>query len=391
MSSLVVPPNASMRDIFDLCTKHKLFSLAQGMIELPPPIKLRQLAASEAMSEDIHTYRKRIGEPVYLRAISRLLNEHYKTPNIPEEAIMATQGVTSGVYAALLLLKQQGKSRVAVLEPFYTYHMKDIQSALGTEPIYIPCGAEMSVDWQAIDKALTQGLDGLILTNPSNPSGKVWSKQDVQLLQRKTQANKCFLICDECYIDMVFTGSLYSPIEDGLSETTMVSRGFSKILGCQSWRVGYVVSHPKTIEKLMTVHDPVYISVPWLQHPLGKYLTEEMDDFVRHKKKCCELIQSNWRLIKPVLEQTLAWEAVEPQGTMYGMFKHKKDSDMAAIADALSLGVGLCPGSMFWNDLPKTGYIRIHCGVSAEKMQQIADLLLRNAKLSAATTPRSRL
>ena len=81
----------------------------------------------------------------------------------------------------------------------------------------------MSVDWKAIQKAMDTGLDGIILTNPSNPSGYVWSKEEVLKLQQISSSAGCLLICDECYVDMVFEKPMYSPIQDGLSENTVVS------------------------------------------------------------------------------------------------------------------------------------------------------------------------
>lgn len=80
----------------------------------------------------------------------------------------------------------------------------------------------MSVDWKAIQKAMDDGLDGIILTNPSNPSGNVWSKEEVLRLQKMASVSGCLLICDECYVDMVFEKAMYSPIQDGLSENTVV-------------------------------------------------------------------------------------------------------------------------------------------------------------------------
>jgi aspartate/methionine/tyrosine aminotransferase len=82
---------------------------------------------------------------------------------------------------------------------------------------------------------------------------------------------------------MVWDGiQFYSPIQTSLSDTVVVVRGFSKVLGAQSWRVGYVVSTPKMVDELMRVADPIYICVSWLQHAIARYVSESSDFVVRH-------------------------------------------------------------------------------------------------------------
>jgi aspartate/methionine/tyrosine aminotransferase len=75
-------------------------------------------------------------------------------------------------------------------------------------------------------------------------------------------------------------------------------------LACQSWRCGFVVTHPSVAVKLMRVHDPIYISVPWLQHAIAQYLTENYDDFATHVKQLGILMQNNWILLSKVLQQS---------------------------------------------------------------------------------------
>jgi len=88
------------------------------------------------------------------------------------------------------------------------------------------------------------------------------------------------LLIDECYLDMVWEGrTYYSPVQHTLDDHVVVARGFSKVLGLQSWRMGYAVSSLSTIAILMKVSDPIYICVPLLQHALGKYLSGHIEEF----------------------------------------------------------------------------------------------------------------
>jgi len=384
-----------MRDIFDYCTALGIPSLAQGMIELPPPVSLRKRAAETSMDPSVHTYRNRLGEVTYRESIRYLLKERYNT-DVPLEAILATQGVTGGIVSALSMLKQKKYKKPALLEPFYTYHIRDIELTYNAEPTIIKCNADTSPDWDLIEKALrpasegengghddVSGVDVLIVCNPGNPHGKVWSRDEILRLVNLCK-DKVYLILDECYIDLIFDEqSHFSPIQESLKENVIVCRGFSKCLGAQSWRIGYAISHPNTIAQLMTFHDPIYISVPFLQHSLADYLKCDTADFTKHCGAVSKLIQRNWSVLAPAFEKALGWTPLHPEGSMYGMFKHNLATDMEAIMAALGngLGVGVAPGKMFYGGSPAlTGYVRIHCGVSEERADEIVARLNRMAE-----------
>merc|ERR1711879_733980 len=130
----------------------------------------------------------------------------------------------------------------------------------------IPSHPDWSPDFDAIEKALKDGVEGIIIANPNNPTGRVWAKEELQKLVALTKQHGASLILDEIYCDMVFAGNNhYSPIQDSLEEHVFVCRGYSKTLGAQSWRLGYAVSHPETIKSLMT-----------------QYLNKQYSDYVKH-------------------------------------------------------------------------------------------------------------
>jgi len=378
----------SMRDVFDYCQRKKLHSVAQGMIELPPPLRLRQIVAEALLDENlqhIHQYRSRFGEPDYLESIRKLLKKHYNV-EAPQGSILAASGVTAGIVATLLTLRSQGRKNIALIEPFYTYHGRQVEEVFGFGPSAIPGNPDFSPNWDEIEKALKGGVDCIILCNPANPTGRVWSAEELRKLVELCKPTNTWLLLDEIYCDMVFEGHKhYSPIDDGLLENVVVCRGFSKTLGAQSWRLAYVVSHPNTITALMAHHDPVYISVTWQQHCLARYLDEEYEDFVAHIKTINKLLQDNWNILHPAFTAALGWQPVHPSGSMYGMFKHGLPSDIAAMQAGLKMGVGVAAGSMFFIGAPEnTGYIRIHVGVSAEKAKQIADTLYKEKQKQTA-------
>jgi len=218
----------------------------------------------------------------------------------------------------------------------------------------------------------------MIICNPGNPSTRVWSKDELNRLIKLTKENNVVLLIDECYSDIVWKPHLfYSPIQDQLHDHVVVVRGFSKVLGIQSWRCGYLVSTTETTQTLMRISDPIYICLPFVQHAVGKYLNEHFDDFKIHKQMVGELMQRNWKILSVTLKETLGWEPIEPAGSMYGMFLHSSDTDMLAVKKGLEKGVGVCPGSMFYENIEgkSNKYVRIHCGVSEEKTKLIIENL----------------
>lgn len=154
---------------------------------------------------------------------------------------------------------------------------------------------------------------------------------------------------------------------------------YRKRLGAQSWRCGFIVASPNLAAKIMRIHDPIYINVPWQQHAVAQYLKEHYGDFVDHVNKVSELMQTNWRILSKGLQETLGWQPIEPSGSMYGMFKHHTKSDKDAVLAGLRLGVGVAPGNIFFPGLPEnTEYVRIHCGITEEKAKAIVQLLHEN-------------
>eukprot|EP01118_Nematostelium_gracile_P006942 TRINITY_DN2250_c0_g1_i1.p1 TRINITY_DN2250_c0_g1~~TRINITY_DN2250_c0_g1_i1.p1 ORF type:complete len:393 (+),score=109.65 TRINITY_DN2250_c0_g1_i1:110-1288(+) len=377
-----LPDTATMRDIFDFCKKFELHNLAQGMIELPPPKLLREIAADVCINHpEAHQYRNRSGEDEYRAGIVNLLSKFYNT-NAPKEAILATSGVTGAIFSTMMFSKgEKPDGKIGLLVPFYTYHAKQATEAFRRPPVYIDTNKDWTPNWENIEAALKDGVSLIIFCNPGNPQANVWKKEDVRKLVDITKQYGARLLIDEVYSDLVWKGKHYSPIQDSLEHHVVVARGFSKSLGAQSWRCGYLVSSPETTAKLMAIHDPIYISVPWQQHAIGQYLSKHYQDYERHVQELSDLMQTNWKILSVALQQALGWEPIEPEGSMYGMFYHKAKSDKEAVVAALLNGVGVAPGKMFYPNTPEnTGYVRIHVGISTEKAKDIAQVLSKKSQ-----------
>lgn len=382
MAEMQLKDGSNMRDIFDLCQKHGLPSLAQGMIEFPPPEKLRSIAAKKVMETGVHTYRTRMGEEDYKASIVGLVRRFYDETVEPEN-VLAVAGVAGGVTAALFhLRKTKPEANVAIMEPFYTYHSLEVERAFCRPPTVIPtAGTDPLPNWAELRTRVEAGeVHGVIVTNPLNPSGHVYTREEVEMLLELSDKTGLFVIFDECYLDMVFNGNAHvSPLIRGISKNIVACRGFSKCMGAQSWRCGYALGDPETLKGMMQMMDPMFICVNWAQHALGDYFRDHVDDFQAHCESLNVLLQENWVILRDAFERRFGWKALAPNGTMYGMFRHTEETDIKACELALQAGVGICPGNVFYGDVtnpPKrSGWVRIHCGVSREKALAIATTL----------------
>jgi len=271
---------------------------------------------------------------------------------------------------------------VALMEPYYTYHVLEVERVFSRKPVVIPSiGDKAEYNFDELHRRVTAGeVHGVIVTNPGNPNGCVLTPAEVVRLYDLANKHGCFVMMDECYVDMVFNGKTHvSPIHHGLLDNIVVCRGFSKCVGCQSWRVGYAISTPVTLLEMMRQLDPLYVCTNWCQHAIAHYFENDADDFPRHVKELNKLLQANWRMLSSAFQKRFGWEPLEPNGTMYGLFRHRETSDLEACEMALRAGVGICPGTIFFGDPgktpPCTGWVRIHVGIAREKAELVVQLL----------------
>ena len=132
------------------------------------------------------------------------------------------------------------------------------------------------------------------------------------------------------------------------------------------------------MEAILNFHDPVYISVPILQHALAVYLRDHLEDYVAHIARSNEIMQRNLAKLGPALAERFGWKFLRPQGSMYAMFRHCESSDLAAVLEALKAGVGVAGGGMFFEGAPaNTGFIRIHVGLSEERVDALLEVIKR--------------
>ncbi|MFC1613679.1 pyridoxal phosphate-dependent aminotransferase [Gemmatimonadota bacterium] len=240
-------------------------NLSQGLCDLPTPAPVKD-AACRAIREDNNTYAPMNGLASLRRKIAEKLASFNRITADPETGITVTSGATGGYTCAMLSLLETG-DKVLVFEPFYGYHAGDLR-ILGFEPITLRMESPgWRIDFERLDKLLAGGVKALLLNTPGNPTGKVFSLDELEQIAELCIKHDLWVITDEIYEYITFGNNRHLSIAalEGMAERTVTVSGFSKTLAMTGWRLGYAAGPSAVIEKMTLVSDLIYICAP---HPL---------------------------------------------------------------------------------------------------------------------------
>lgn len=234
-------------------------NLGQGVCDLPvvDPIKT---AAYEAILADKSQYSACEGVLALRRALAHKLATFNHLPTDPETELLVTHGSTGAFVCAVNTLFNPG-DEVILFEPFYGYH-KNILELYGIVVRTVPLNLQdFSFDPQDLSRVLTPRTKGIVVCTPNNPTGKVYSREELQLIGEFCREHSLFAITDEIYEYITYPGfehvSLAS-MEDFRTHTVTIS-GFSKTYNMTGWRLGYATAPAAVIAKMALVQDLLYV------------------------------------------------------------------------------------------------------------------------------------
>lgn len=237
-------------------------NLAQGVCdtEVPQPVAAR---AVEAIAQGYNIYTRLDGIAPLRQAIAEKLARHNGVHADPEGEVLVTSGATAGFYAACMALFNPG-DEVVLFEPFYGYHLNTLR-ALRVQAVPVPLAApDWALDPDALRAAITPQTRGIVINSPSNPSGKIFSRGELEQIAGVALENDVFVITDEIYEYFVFDGAQHiSPATlPGMAERTISISGLSKTFSITGWRVGYLVADRRWMGAISYFHDLIYVCSP---------------------------------------------------------------------------------------------------------------------------------
>lgn len=230
-------------------------NLSQGFPDFEPPPELTD-ALRDAAARGPHQYAVTWGAQNFRDALARKQSRWMGIPIDPDRHLVVTCGSTEAMMAAMMTACNPGDN-VIVFSPFYENYVADTILS-GAEPIYVPLRPpDFTFDPHDLEAAFAQRPKAIILCNPSNPSGKVFSRAELECIARLAEAHDTFVITDEVYEHIVYAPHrhTYFAALPGMFDRTISCSSLSKTYSITGWRLGYIIAPPAIIDGARKVHD----------------------------------------------------------------------------------------------------------------------------------------
>jgi len=249
------------------CSAVNGINMAQGVCDTDPPHPVVE-SAIEAIRNGFNIYTRLEGITTLREAIAQKFATFNKLTVDPERELLVTSGATGAMYCTLLALLNPS-DEFLIFEPFYGYHILTLRSQR-IKPVTVPLvGPDYALDIDRLRAAVTPRTRAIILNTPANPSGKVFTLAELELLADFAIEHDLFVFTDEMYEYFLYEGARHLSIAalPGLADRTITISGFSKTFSVTGWRLGYLAGSAKWIPAIGNFHDLTYICAPApLQH-----------------------------------------------------------------------------------------------------------------------------
>ena len=345
-----------IRGMTRLAREHRSINLAQGFPNFPAPDLLKE-AAARAVHDDINQYAITWGAQRLREALSRQYQRWYGMSLDPDREITVTCGATEGMVATLLAVVNPG-DEVVVFEPFYENYGPDTILA-DARPVYVPLQPGTPLDLDRLRAAWSPRTRAIIVNTPSNPSGRVLSRQELEVIAELCQRHDALAITDEIYEHIRFEGE-HLPIATlpGMAERTVTISGASKTFSVTGWRIGWIVAPATLTDAIRKVHDFLTVGAPApLQEAVAAGLEQLPSSFYRQ-------LATEYRTRRDLLYQVLVdtgFACTPPEGAYYILCNFSEVARRAGVERPLTdtefaiwlsreVGVTPVPGSSFYRD-----------------------------------------
>jgi len=237
-----------------LAVEHEAINLGQGFPDFPGPDLVKHAAAT-AINADLNQYAPSHGLPRLRRAIATTFEQSYGRAVDPDAEVTVTSGATEALLATLLAILEPG-DEVILIEPFYDAYPAQVVFAGGV-PRYVPLQAPgWSLDLDALAAAISPRTRAIVLNTPHNPTGKVFSREELAGIAALCQEHDLIAISDEVYDRIIFDGAVHVPLATlpGMWERTVTVNSTGKTFSMTGWKVGYAIAASALTRAIRTTH-----------------------------------------------------------------------------------------------------------------------------------------
>ena len=364
-----------IRRMTRISDKHGAINLSQGFPDFPPP-KAMTDALSKISLEGPHQYSVTFGAPNLREAIAKKQSKAFNRDIDFEKEVLVTCGGTEAMMCAMMTVCNPG-DKVIVFSPFYENYGADAILS-GAEPIYVPLiPPNFNFDVGVLEDAFKQNPKALILCNPSNPTGKVFTKEELMIIAELAVKYDTFVITDEVYEHLIYEPykHTYFASLPGMYERTISTSSLSKTYSITGWRLGYLVAPEEIAECAKKVHDFLTVGAP---SPLQEAAVVGLnfdESYYQELKKTYTKKRDHF--LKGLDE--IGLKHTTPQGTYFVLvdisefleleqFKEMNDLEFSEWM-TINIGVAPVPGSSFFRE-DVNNLIRLHFARSKETLDE---------------------
>lgn len=365
-----------------VANKYNSINLAQGFPEFDPPIEILNRLQEISLTGP-HQYSITCGAKNLREAIAKKHEKLTGNTTNPDENVVVTCGGTEAMMASMMAITNPG-DKVIIFSPFYENYKADAILS-GAEPIFVKLNPPIfDFDIDELENAFKQNPKAIILCNPSNPSGKVFSREELQIIADFAEKYDTYVVTDEVYEHIVYKPYVHTYFASlpKMKDRTITTTSLSKTYSITGWRLGYTIANKEITQAIKSVHDflTVGAAAPLQEAAIvglnfGDEYYEKLQEKYTHKR---DIFLNGLKEI--------GLDFYYPQGTYFVMvdiskFKRKSDYDFC-VELSQKIGVTPVPGSSFFKD-DNNDYVRFHFAKNDDtlieainRLRKINDLLV---------------
>lgn len=339
-----------IREMTRLAMEHKAVNLAQGFPDFPAPTEVKE-AAVRAIHNDVNQYAITWGAREFRRAIAERFEKDSGLAIDPEREITVCCGSTEAMIASLLAIVNPGEE-VVVFEPYYENYGPDA-IICGAVPRFVKLHPpDWTFDPDDLAGAFTSRTRACILNTPNNPTGKVFTREELELIAGHVQRSNAFVLTDEIYQFMVYDGAQHAFMAalPGMRERTITINGMSKTYSVTGWRVGYAIAPEEISNAIRKMHDFLTVGAAAPLQEAGVTALRLPDTY--YQNLCSAYVRRRDKMLGALKDA--GFRCFKPRGAYYIMtdisgfgFANDVEFTRHLVRD---IGVAVVPGSSFYND-----------------------------------------
>jgi len=360
-----------------LANEYGAINLSQGFPDFPIDPELGALVG-RAITDGHNQYAPMTGLPQLRAAIARKV-EHFQQVTIdPDTEITITPGATYALYTAFATILEPG-DEVIVPEPAYDSYIPNIY-AVGAVPVRVRLSEDsFAVDWNRVEDAVTGRTKAIVINNPHNPCGVIWSEEDFLELSRLVSQYGLYVISDEVYEHLIFDGRQHLSVLrfPALREKSFIVHSFGKAFHSTGWKIGYCIAPPALTQAFRAIHQYLAFSV---NTPMQQGIAAYLEDLSRLEASA-RLIEARRNLFLEKMAATRFRAAAPAAGSYFQLMNYEAISGLPSKEFAIWLtkehGVACIPLSSFYQDGNNDKWVRFCFAKKQETLEAaVSNLLL---------------